>query len=92
MDELKKDWGIVLAEELFSQKFWDWEVGSPATLKPDVSYTDIWQWIKQQIKQAQIDENERLIKIIKECGTWSQTSMGFTVNDFETRIEELKTK
>jgi len=50
----------------------------------------IWQWIEQYGKKQRIDENERLIKIIKECGTWSQTSMGFTVNDFESRIKELK--
>ena len=51
---------------------------------------ELWQWIKQRTKQARIDENERLIKIIKECGTWSQTSMGFTINDFECRIKELR--
>ena len=38
----------------------------------------IWQWIEQYAKEARIDENKRLIKIIRECGTWSQTSMGFT--------------
>ena len=43
-----------------------------------------------EVIQARIDENERLIKIIKEHGTWSQTSMGFTINDFESRIKELK--
>ena len=50
---------------------------------------ELWQWKEKEIKDARIDENERLIKIIKERGTWSQTSMGFTINDFECRIKEL---
>ena len=50
----------------------------------------ILKWLHNVLKEARIDENERLIKIIKECGTWSQTSMGFTVNDFESRIKELR--
>ena len=58
-------------------------------MKTAVAPDELWQWIEQQIKEARVDENEYWIDIIKKHGTWSQTSMGFTINDFADRIKGL---
>lgn len=77
-----------MSREEFKEKFANQEI--PNWLREPIDVETIWQWIKEEIKTAKINENKKWIKIIKKHGTWSQTSMGFTVNDFNCRVKELK--